>query len=115
MYIQNITVSENGDHTESFQIIFPNMFKNYVMEEDDDKMNTWRKSSFDLWQCQLNFASFCSASACGVSAEHLNSKNPLLRSVYRFHVYYYIRRILKILEIPTPDEDTFNQYKNPYS
>ena len=40
MYTQNITVSENGDHTESFQIIFSNIFKNYVMEEDDDKMNT---------------------------------------------------------------------------
>ena len=45
MYIQNITVSENGDHTESFQIIFPNIFKNYVMKEDDDKMNTWQKSN----------------------------------------------------------------------
>ena len=39
----------------------------------------------------------------------------MIRSIYRFHVYYHIRRILKILEIPLPYENTFNQYNNPYN
>ena len=39
----------------------------------------------------------------------------MIRSVYRFHVYYHIRRILKILEIPLPYENSFNQYNNPYN
>ena len=39
----------------------------------------------------------------------------MIRSIYRFHVYYHIRRILKILEIPLPYENSFNQYNNPYS
>ena len=39
----------------------------------------------------------------------------MIRSMYRFHVYYHIRRILKILEIPLPYENSFNQYNNPYS
>ena len=39
----------------------------------------------------------------------------MIRSVYCFHVYYHIRRILKILEIPLPYENSFNQYKNPYN
>ena len=39
----------------------------------------------------------------------------MIRSIYRFHVYYHIRRILKILEIPLPFENSFNQYNNPYS
>ena len=39
----------------------------------------------------------------------------MIRSTYRFHVYYHIRRILKILEIPLPYENSFNQYNNPYN
>ena len=39
----------------------------------------------------------------------------MIRSIYRFHVYYHIRRILKILEIPLPYENSFNQYSNPYN
>ena len=29
--------------------------------------------------------------------------------------YYHIRRILKIIEIPLPHENSFNQYNNPYN
>ena len=58
---------------------------------------------------------FCVSSACGVSVEHLIAKEPMIRSIYRFHVHYHIRRILKILEIPLPYENSFNQYNNPYN
>ena len=30
-------------------------------------------------------------------------------------MYHHIRRILKILEIPLPYENNFNQYNNPYN
>ena len=63
----------------------------------------------------MNFVVFRASSACGVSVEHLNAKKPMIRSIYRFHVYYHIRRILKILEIPLPYENSFNQYNNPYN
>ena len=63
----------------------------------------------------MNFVVFCASSACGVSVEHLNAKEPMIRSIYRFHVYYHIRRILKILEIPLPYKNSFNQYNNPYN
>ena len=36
----------------------------------------------------------------------MNAKKPIIRSIYRFHVYYHIRKILKILEIPLPYENT---------
>ena len=55
---------------------------------------------------------FCASSACGISVEHLNTKEPMIRSIYRFHVYYHIRRILKIPKIPLPYENSFNQYNN---
>ena len=119
LYIQNITVSEHdGGHSDSFQVKFPNVFTNYplgAVRVEDQKFKDWDHYKFTIWQSQLNFVVFCASSACGVSVEHLNAKEPMIRSIYRFHVYYHIRRILKILEIPLPYENSFNQYNNPYN
>ena len=119
LYIQNITVAEHdGSHSDSFQVKFPNVFTNYplgAVRVEDQKFKDWDHYKFTIWQSQLNFAVFCALSACGVSVEHLNAKEPMIRSIYRFHVYYHIRRILKILEIPLPYENSFNQYNNPYN
>ena len=118
LYIQNITVAENDDHSDSFQVKFPNVFTNYplgAVRVEDQKFKDWDHYKFTIWQSQLNFAVFCASSACGVSVEHLNAKEPMIRSIYRFHVYYHIRRILKILEIPLPYENSFNQYNNLYN
>ena len=118
LYIQNITVAENDGHNDSFQVKFPNVFTNYplgAVRVEDQKFKDWDHYKFTIWQSQLNFVVFCASSACGVSVEHLNTKEPMIRSIYRFHVYYHIRRILKILEIPLPYENSFNQYNNPYN
>ena len=119
LYIQNVTVAEHdGGHSDSFQVKFPNVFTNYplgAVRVEDQKFKDWDHYKFNIWQSQLNFAVFCASSACGVSVEHLNAKEPMIRSIYRFHVYYHIRRILKILEIPLPYENSFNQYNNSYN
>ena len=118
LYIQNITVAENDGHSDSFQVKFPNVFTNYplgAVRVEDQKFKDWDHYKFTIWQSQLNFVIFCASSACGVSVEHLNTKEAMIRSIYRFHVYYHIRRILKILEIPLPYENSFNQYNNPYN
>ena len=118
LYIQNITVAEHEGHSDSFQVKFPNVFTNYplgTVRVEDQKFKDWDHYKFTIWQSQLNFVVFCASSACGVSVEHLNTKAPMIRSIYRFHVYYHIRRILKILEIPLPYENSFNQYNNPYN
>ena len=133
LYIQNITVADielgkaerlnehNGHQprvSESFQVKFPNVFTNYplgAVRVEDQRFKDWDHNKFTIWQSQLNFVVFCASSACGVSVEHLNAKEPMIRSIYRFHVYYHIRRILKILEIPLPYENSFNQYNNPYN
>ena len=76
----------------------------------------WNKAPMHLWQTQLNFAVWCSSSACGVSSAHLNyTKHPMIRSVYRFHIYYHVRRILKKLQVPLPHETSFNAADNPYT
>ena len=118
LYIQNITVAENDGHSDSFQVKFPNVFTNYLLgavRVEDQRFKDWDHYKFTIWQSQLNFVVFCASSACGVSVEHLNAKEPMIRSIYRFHVYYHIRSILMILEIPLPYENSFNQYNNPYN
>ena len=79
-----------------------------------DKLWTnWNKAPMQLWQTQLNFAVWCASSACGVNSVHLNySKHPMIRAVYRFHVYYHMRRVLKRL---LPHGAGFNAADNPYT
>ena len=91
------------------------LFTNYplgAVRVEDQRFINYK---FTLWHTQLNFAVFCASSACGLSVEHMNAKKPMMRSIYHFHVYYHIRRILKILEIPLPYENSFNQYNNSYN
>ena len=84
---------------------FQTFLTNYplgAVRVEDQRFKYWDHYKFTLWQSQLNFAVFCASSACGISVEHMNAKKPMIRSIYRFHVYYHIRTILKILEIPLP-------------
>ena len=118
LYIQNITVLEHDGHSDSFQVKFPNIFTHYpnnAVRVEDQKFKDWDHYRFTLWQSQLNFTVFCASSACGVSVEHLNAKEPMITGAYRFHVYYRIRRILNRLEIPLPYENSFNKYNNAYN
>ena len=63
----------------------------------------------------IGFHCLLCKSACGVFVKHMNAKKPMIRSMFRFHVYYHIRRILKILEIPLAYENSFNQCNNSYN
>ena len=69
---------------------------------------------FHMYRCQLNFALFCATSALGISWQHLNHPNLLVRSVYRFHVYFHVQLILHGLGSPLPHEDGFNKVKNAH-
>ena len=69
---------------------------------------------FHMYRCQLNFAMFCITSALGISWQHLNHPNLLVRAVYRFHVYFHIRLIFHELGISLPHEDGFSKVKNDY-
>ena len=54
---------------------------------------------FHMYQCQLNFALFCVTSALGISWQHLNHPNLLVRTVCRLHVYFHVPLILHELGI----------------
>ena len=83
----------------------------------DDKLWTnCNKAPLNLWQMQLNFVVFCASSACGVSSEHLNyTKQPMIRAVYQFHVYYHVRRVLKRLQAPLIHKTGFRAADNPFT
>ena len=57
---------------------------------------------------------FCFTSALGISCQHLNHPNLLVRSVYIFHAYFHVRLILHELCISLPHEDGFSKVKNAY-
>ena len=65
-----------------------------------------------MYRCQLNFAMFCVTSALGISWQHLNHPNLLVRAVYRFHLYFHIRLILHELGFSLQHEDSFSKVKN---
>ena len=118
LYKQTIVVSA-GSHGDTFPVRFPNIFVDYPlgqMRVGDKLWKNWNKAPLKLWQTQLNYAVFCALSACGVSSAHLNyTKHPIIRSVYCFHVYYHVRRILKKLHLSLPHETGFNTADNPYT
>ena len=117
LYKQTIVVSAMENDT--FPARFPNIFVDYPLGQmcvGDKLWTNWNKAPLKLWQTQLNYSVFCASSACGVSSAHLNyTKHPMIRSVYRFHVYYHVRRILKKLQVPLPHETSFNAAENPYT
>ena len=117
LYKQTIVVSAETDDT--FPARFSNIFVDYPlgqMRVGDKLWTNCNKAPLKLWQTQLNFAVFCVSSACGVSSANLNyTKHSMIRSVYCFHVYYHVRRILKRLQTPLPHETGFNTANNPYT
>ena len=126
LYQQTIVVSamENdgvprAQRVFTFPAKFLNIFVDYPLGQmcvGDKLWTNWNKAPLKLWQTQLNYAVFCASSACGVSLTHLNyTKHPMIRSVYCFHVYYHVRRILKRLQVPVPHETGFNMADNPYT
>ena len=118
LYKQTTVVSAEA-HNDTFPARFLNIFVDYPlgqMRVGDKLWTNGNKAPMQLWQTQLNFAVFYASSACRVSSAHLNyTKHPVIRSVYHFHVYYHVRRILKKLQTPLPYETDFNVADNPYT
>ena len=83
-----MTVMSAGTHDDTFPARCPNIFVDYSlgsMKVGDKLWMTWNKAPLKLWQTQLNFAMWCTSSACGVSSAHLNyTTHPVIRAVYCF-------------------------------
>ena len=77
-------------------------------------INQWANNPLQFYQNQLNLVVLLATVGCGVSFNHLNHPDPLTRSVYRFHFYYTVRRLLNELQIPIATDTSFNTFNNPF-
>ena len=105
------------DPQKFFEAEYPDIFEHYIMPKSysDKWLQAWRTTPMQFWQNQLNFAVWCATTGCGVSVEdHLTPDDGFLQSVYRFHVYYQIRRILEEIQAPLPYDKTWNAMENSY-
>ena len=98
---------QSDDPQKWFGVKYPDVFERYRLPSvsSDKLIQAWHSSPMQFWQNQLNFAVWCATAGCGVSLEdHLAAADDLLQSVYRFHVYYQIRRILVEIQAPLPQD-----------
>ena len=99
----------------SFDVRFPNIWLSYELPlvKEAAIYDNWVANQMQFWQNQLNFAIWCAISGCGVSKlDHLKHKDPMIRSVFRFHTYYQIRRILNEMKCPLPTHRSWNPLNN---
>ena len=99
----------------SFDVRLPNIWLSYKLPlvKEAEIYDNWIANQMQFWQNQLNFAIWCATTGCGVSKlDHLRNKDPMIRSVFRFHTYYQIRRILSEMECPLPTHRSWNPINN---
>ena len=125
----DIAVKDDNEKSESFSIKVPDSIFDlgvYKYLKDGDFYDgggfqtarsayNFQHEPMRLWEVQLNFAVHCATSGLGVSTEHLNAKQPLVKALYRFHAYYHVRRILKRMLTPLPGQEGFDKYNNAFS
>jgi len=108
---------QSDDRQKRFGVKYPDVFENYRLPSvsSDLLVQAWNSNPMQFWQNQLNFAVWCATTGCGVSLEdHLTNPGDLPQSVYRFHVYYQIRRILAEIQAPLPQDHAWDAADNPY-
>ena len=83
----------------------------------DIESKRWLSScDMTFYQNQLNFATFCASSGCGIYyGDHLlsNKIQKVAQSFFRFHVYYQTRKILNELGCSLRGDPAFNEVIMP--
>ena len=100
----------------SFKTKYPAVFaQDYVIEYAPQKvMDLWFNDPLQLYTNVVNFAVFCATSGLGICLEDIRSKQPLIASVVKFHIYYHMRRIMYELKVKLPFEKGFDAHKTDY-
>ena len=96
------------------EIELPDIFRAYPIVLEKDSWEQYGGDRFGYFRSQLNFAVYCATTALGVTYQHLTEGSELLKSFYRFHTYYHVRRVLKKLGAPLPHDAEFSKFKNRY-
>ena len=93
------------------------MFEKYLLPHvsSDKIVRAWSSNQMQFSQNQINFAAWCATTGCGVLVQdHLAAPDPLMQSLYYFHVYYQMRRILDEMQTPLPQDLAWDAFDNPY-
>lgn len=101
---------------ENIGVKMMDIFKVYRLEKVNSEVvrQRWNKEPMRFWQNQLNFAIWAAKAGCGVPLE-VKTNNNMVNSFYKFHIYYTIRKILRELNVPLPNDDAFNPKDNIYN
>jgi len=110
----------------AFSTKYLHIYDKYVLpatERNIDVANHWHNTPMDFWQTQLNFTTWCATAGCGVSVQdRINGRYDfapesaqLSKSIFRFHVYYQTRRILRQLSAALPTNKSWNAFSNTYN
>ena len=108
----NISVNEK----DNFKVNVIALFSKYLRPDirSDKLAFQWFDHPLKFYQNQLNFAVWIATTGCGISyVNHLHHSNPLIQSVYRFHFYFQIRKILSEMSVPIHNEKSHNPFNNP--
>lgn len=110
---QNIVITSDN---KNFKTKFPDIFEKYTLPavSSDTIVQRWRTNWMLFWQNQLNFAIWCATTGCGVDYNHHLEEEAMIGSLFRFHVYYQIRRILFEMKVALPQDSNWNAYNNTY-
>ena len=111
-----VRVSVTPESHQWFQVEYLNVFEKYRMPHVREAgIRAWNSTPMNFWQNQPNFAVWCATTGCGVSYnDHLIAHDNLAHSLYHFHVYYQIRRILAEIQAPLPQDEAWDALNNPY-
>ena len=119
--LSELSIRVTTDTATGFKAKFPDMLSKYKQPSvnSEQLVQAWNTNHFQFWQNQVNFTVWCATTGCGVSAkDHIAApvgmSVPLAHSVFIFHVYYQIRRILQELQAPLPQDQAWNAFDNPY-
>ena len=110
---RNIMVTSDR---KSFSTSFPQLFEKYKLHVTSDALvKQWQNDPTTFWQNQLNFAVWCATTGSGVDFKHHLSDPGFLGSLFKFHVYYQIRRILFEIGAAIPGNSSWNEFTNDYN
>ena len=117
----NIYITPDSFFVTKFREIFQ---KTKIRHNSASEAKRWLGGPhMNYWPQQLNFAVFCATQSCGISRQISDSGPTLpeqIRSFYKFHVYFTVRRILfqlgGIQSISAlPGDPTFNEKDSHYN
>ena len=111
----HIRVSENEGFEFKIVDYFPSKESPRVFKTKAQLNDYIKNATMNNWHNQFKFVFYCATAGCGVSFhDHINNNTSMIRAIFRFHVYYTMRKLFHQMKIPLPGNQDFDQDNNPF-